>query len=155
MSQPRYQEFTSEKLPMVNRDGIWIRVIAGEVDGVRSPIETTVPATMLHLKLDANSVTDLRIAPGSNAILHAIDGNGTFNGKAVTAHNAAILYGSADTVQIASGERGLDALFLAGMPLREPVARYGPFVMSTLDEVQRAFEDYRSGNFGEIARTGA
>jgi redox-sensitive bicupin YhaK (pirin superfamily) len=155
MTQPRYQEFSGEKLPVVNDGGRWIRVIAGEVDGVRSPIETTVPTTMLHVKLGANAVADLRVAGGSNVIVHVMDGEGTLNGRAVSAHKAAILYGSRDALHIEAGSPGLQALFLAGVPLHEPVARYGPFVMSTMNEVQQAFEDFRSGNFGQIARTGA
>jgi redox-sensitive bicupin YhaK (pirin superfamily) len=109
---------------------------------------------MLHVRLDVNVVAELQIAEGSNVVLHTMNGNGSFNGKTVAEHQAAILYTSPATVRMEAGDEGLEALFLAGLPLQEPVARYGPFVMSTMDEVQQAFEDYRSGNFGEIARTG-
>lgn len=154
MMQPRYQEYTSEKLPVVTDNGRWIRVIAGEVDGQRSPIETTVPTTMLHVKLDANASADLRVAAGSNVIVHAMSGAGTVNGNNVAAHKAGILSGSPEAVRLEAGKDGFEVLFLAGMPLHERVARYGPFVMTTMDELEQAFEDYRSGNFGEIARAG-
>lgn len=153
MTQPRYQEYNAEQLPLLNDGGHWVRVIAGEIDGKRSPIETTVPTTMMHLKLDAGASLKIPIALHSNAIAHVISGDGTFEGRAVDAHKAGIITNSSDCVSIEGGPQGLEALFLAGLPIREPVARYGPFVMSTTDELQKAFDDFRAGNFGEIART--
>ena len=155
MAHPRYQEFSSEKLPVVDGNGRWIRVIAGEVDGHRSPIETTVPATMLHVKLDPGASVDVPIVAGSNAIAHVMAGSGSMNGHVVAEHQAGILSGAPETVRLQAGSAGFQALFLAGMPLREPVARYGPFVMTTARELQKAFDDFQSGNFGEIARTDA
>jgi quercetin 2,3-dioxygenase len=155
MAQPRYQEYAAGKLPVITGNGRWIRVIAGEVDGQRSPIETTVPATMLHVKLEPNASADLSIVAGSNAIAHAMAGSGTMNGYAVGAHEDGVLTAAPQSVRLEAGSDGFEALFLAGMPLNEPVARYGPFVMTTARELQKAFDDYRSGNFGEIARTGA
>ncbi len=154
MTQPRYQEYSSEKLPVVTGDGRWIRVIAGEVEGQRSPIETTIPATMLHVKLDPGATVDVPVPAGSNAIAHVMAGTGTMNDRSVAAHEAGILSGAPETVRLAAGNDGFEVLFLAGMPLNEPVARYGPFVMTTARELQKAFDDFRSGNFGEIARTG-
>lgn len=153
MMQPRYQEYSAEQLPVLHGDGSWIRVIAGEIDGKRSPIETAVPATMMHVKLDPGKSVQIPIVAHSNAIAHAISGSGTFQDRAINAHEAAILMDSSPSVSIAGGPHGLEALFLAGLPIREPVARYGPFVMSTMDELQKAFDDFRAGQFGEIART--
>ena len=155
MTQPRYQEYAADRLPLVSGDGRWIRVIAGEAYGQRSPIETTVPATMLHVKLEPGKTASFDVAPGSNVIVHAIAGEGVVGDARVSAHHAAILSQSPATVVLSSGRGGFEALLLAGMPLGEPVARYGPFVMSTMDELEQAFEDYRSGNFGAIAREGA
>ena len=153
MSQPRYQEYNGGDLPLVEDDGRWIRVIAGEAYGRKSPIETTVPATMLHVKLGPGAEATVPVAAGSNVIAHAISGAGSFEETALTEHNAAILQNSADAVTLRADDAGgLEVLLLAGLPLGEPVARYGPFVMNTMNELERAFEDYRSGNFGEIAR---
>jgi quercetin 2,3-dioxygenase len=147
MMPPRYQEYSSDRLPVVNGNGRWVRVIAGEVDGKRSPIETTVPVTMLHIKLEPNAATHLKVAPGSNAIVHAIGGSATFEGREVAAHEAAILSQASGDLSITAGPHAFEALFLAGLPLNEPVARYGPFVMSTVDELQKAFDDFQAGNF--------
>jgi quercetin 2,3-dioxygenase len=152
MSQPRYQEYSSAQLPVVSENGAWVRVIAGEYAGKRSPIETTVPTSMLHVKLDAHATAAFTIATGSNAIVHTIEGKGTVNGRELRKHDVALIPDAPQTLRLQGGEEGFEALVLAGVPLNEPVARYGPFVMSDVDELQQAFEDYRSGRFGEIAR---
>jgi len=152
MTQPRYQEYSADKLPQYEENGVWVRVIAGEAGGRRSPIETTVPTTMLHVKLDPKSEATFTIAPGSNAIVHAISGSGTVCEEAVRTHDVAILEDAPAQLALHAGEEGFEVLLLAGIPLHEPVARYGPFVMNTREEVQRAFEDFHAGRFGEIAR---
>ena len=152
MSQPRYQEYSNATLPSYEKDGRWVRVIAGEADGHRSPIETTVPTTMLHVKLEAGKDATFTIAPGSNAIVHTISGSGSVEGKALKQYDVALLEAAPTELHLHGGEAGLEVLILAGIPLHEPVARYGPFVMNTKDELQRAFDDFRAGHFGEIAR---
>jgi len=127
-------------------------VIAGEADGRRSPIETTVPTTMLHVRLDPNAVATFDIAPGSNAIVHAIAGAGSVLDRPLNEHEVAIVEDAPTTIALTAGAPGLEVLLLAGVPLHEPVARYGPFVMNTREELQRAFEDFNAGRFGEIAR---
>lgn len=153
LTQPRYQEYTSAQLPAIDHNGIFVRVIAGEYAGARSPIETTVPTTMLHLKLQPGITAVFDIAPGSNAIVHAIAGSANVEDLALSEHHAAIFEGAPSQVRAEAGNGAFEALLLAGVPLREPVARYGPFVMNTVDELQRAFDDYQAGRFGEIART--
>jgi redox-sensitive bicupin YhaK (pirin superfamily) len=149
MSQPRYQEYDASQLPLVDEPGRWIRVIAGEVDGRKSPIETTVPTTMLHAKLGGDA--KFEIAAGSNAIVHAIAGTAEVEGKTLRAHEAALFEPARAKLHIHSSGGTFEALVLAGIPLREPVARYGPFVMNTVDELEQAFEDFRSGRFGAIS----
>jgi quercetin 2,3-dioxygenase len=152
MAPPRYQEYASDKLPEYREDGRWVRVIAGEAEGRRSPIETTVPTTMLHVKLEAAAVAAFSIAPGSNAIVHAISGSGSVFDQKIGTHDVAIVEGAPTELRVSAGPEGFEALVLAGVPLHEPVARYGPFVMNTIDEVRRAFDDFQAGRFGEIAR---
>lgn len=151
MTPPRYQEYNASQLPLVEASQRWVRVIAGEVDGKRSPIETTVPTTMLHVRIAPNAQTTFAIAPDSNAIVHAIAGTADIEGHTLHAHQAALFEPAPRLLHVHSAGDGFEALMLAGVPLHEPVARYGPFVMNTVDELEQAFEDYRSGRFGEIA----
>jgi quercetin 2,3-dioxygenase len=154
MTRARYQEYASDRLPVVSDHGRWIRVIAGEVEGARSAIETTHPSTLLHVKLEPGVATSVAIAPESNAIVHVIDGNGIVEGSDVGRHEVALLEDAPQTLHLGAGASGFEVLVLAGVPLREPVARYGPFVMSTRDEIEQAFRDLQAGRFGEIAREG-
>jgi redox-sensitive bicupin YhaK (pirin superfamily) len=152
LTTPRYQEYKSGQLPVVVAPGRWVRVIAGELDGQRSPIETTVPSTMLHVKLDRGATTDVALPPGANAVVHLIDGGGMVGTDLLVDHQAALIENAPATVQLSAGRDGLEALVIAAMPIGEPVARYGPFVMNTRAELERAFADYQAGRFGEIAR---
>jgi len=153
MVRPRYQEYPAEKLPQYKENGVWVRVIAGEAGGRRSPIETTVPTTMLHVKLDPKSEAAFAIAPKSNALVHVIAGSGSVLDRALRTHEVAIVQDAPARLALRAGDEGLEVLLLAGVPLGEPVARYGPFVMNTREELQRAVDDFRAGEFGEIART--
>lgn len=152
MTEPRYQEYSSAQLPEYREDGRWVRVIAGEADGHRSPIETTVPTTMLHVHLDSGSAASFVIEPGSNVVVHVMSGSGSVFGEAVAAHQAAIVEGAPAQLELAADAAGLEVLLLAGVPLGEPVARYGPFVMNTIDEVRRAFDDFHAGRFAASRR---
>jgi quercetin 2,3-dioxygenase len=152
MMQPHYQEYSSAALPVVSSDGRWVRVIAGEYDGARSPIETTIPATMLHVKLDPNVSTSFHVASGSNVIVHAIGGDALVDGTPLHAHNAAIVPNAKSGIALRAGKEAFEALVLAGLPIGEPVARYGPFVMNTMDEIQQSAIDFQNGKFGAIAR---
>lgn len=153
MTKPRYQEYAGENLPVVDADGRWVRVIAGEFQGRKSPIETTVPTTLLHVKLQPGKEAAFDIAPGSNGIVHVIEGAGTVQDAKVKKHDVAILEDAPTQLKLAAGSEPLEALVLAGVPLHEPVARYGPFVMSNQEELVTALQDFQEGRFGEIART--
>lgn len=153
MQRPRYQEYASSELPLVDESGRWVRVIAGEFEERRSPIETLVPTTMLHVRLASRVQAAFAVAAGSNAVVHAIAGSATVNGSPLASAQVALLEDTPGTVHAIAGESGFEALLISGMPLREPVSRYGPFVMNTHEEIAKAFADLQAGKFGEIART--
>jgi hypothetical protein len=154
MIAPRYQEHGAATLPRVERDGVTVRVIAGEYGGARSPIETTSPITYLHVTLPPGRAIDVDAPRGHNAMAYVISGGGRFGAEKdeVSAHEL-VLFRDGEGLRLeASGDEPLDALVLVGQPLNEPVWRAGPFVMSTREELMQAFEDYQSGRFAQIAR---
>ena len=147
MIRPRYQEYAADRIPEVHRDdGITVRVIAGKVDKVRGAVKTRTPVTYLHVNLPPGTHFDAPIPADQNAMTYGISGSG--EGELVVfAHDG-------DVVEVAntSETEPREVLLLAGEPLREPIARYGPFVMTTKAQLAEAVDDFQAGRFGAIAR---
>ncbi|MEO8901492.1 MAG: pirin family protein [Polyangiaceae bacterium] len=159
MTQPRYQEVTSAKIPSASSsDGLAsVRVIAGEALGVRSVIDTLTPVVYQDWSLSPGADVTVPLAAEQQALLYVFEGAARVGdtGTVVDDGRLAVL-SPGDSVRLRAAE-GASApsrmLLLAGVPLNEPVARYGPFVMNTPQEIQQAFRDYQSGKMGDITRT--
>jgi len=152
--RPRYQEIASDSLPVARSDDgrATIKVIAGDALGVAARIDTRTPLLYLDVTLQAGARLDLPVPPDFALAVYAFEGQAHVGEPArdVTSGDFAML-ADGDGVRLAS-ERGARMLVLGGRPLREPVARYGPFVMNTEREIHEAIADYRSGRFATIAR---
>jgi hypothetical protein len=150
MSAPRYQEFGPDRIPLAEpAPGVRVKVIAGSVAGVAGPI--VQPATdpvYLDIGLDAGARFGHVLPAGHAAFVYVYEGALTIgDGKRVDARHLAVL-GAGDRLELrADADDGARAILVAGRPLREPVARYGPFVMNTREEIVQAVEDFRSGRF--------
>lgn len=157
MMKPRYQEIPGEIIPTArSADGlVHVRVVAGESLGANAVIETRTPIIYLHFTVSPGGRVIQRVPHDHNAFALVFQGSGRFGDPARPAKDGqtVIFDASGDEVAIeASKEAGLELqlLLIAGVPLHEPVARYGPFVMNTDAEIQQAIDDYRSGHFGRI-----
>jgi redox-sensitive bicupin YhaK (pirin superfamily) len=143
MTAPRYQGFTADELPLaVGDEGrVRVKVVAGEAYGVVGPVETTAPMTYLHVTLAPGGSVELPVAEGHTAIVYVLRGSLDGGGRAgeLVEHER-----TGGGVGLASAD-GAEVLVLAGAPLKEPVVRYGPFVMNTRSEIVQAFEDYERG----------
>ena len=153
MTAPRYQDIPPEDVPEIEIDGGRIRIVAGESGGTRGPVEAAGTApTYLDLHLRGDSRHTQRIPDGHNGFIYVYEGAGTVgntgvsDGASIEAGTLAVL-GDGDAVQTASGPDGMKCLIVAARPIGEPIARYGPFVMTTRAELEQAFEDYRNGTF--------
>ncbi|HEX5616625.1 MAG TPA: pirin family protein [Acidimicrobiia bacterium] len=149
MQAPRYQDLRAEAIPRVAIPGGTATVIAGDAFGVHGPADTHVPITYVHLRLDPGATASVPVGETANAFTWVFRGSLRADGSEIGAGNA-VVYGAGDEVALVAGPEGLEALLLAGEPLREPVVRYGPFVMNTKAEIAQAFEDYESGAMGRI-----
>ena len=159
MMAPRYQEVPASRIPQAaTGDGrARVRVIAGEALGVRAVIDTRTPIVYQDWSLKAGGVVEQPLTEGHEAIVYV------FEGKAEVGSDSRLLsdgqlgvLGPGRSVRLAvpsGAPAGARLLLLAGQPLREPVARYGPFVMNTESEVAQALSDFRSGRFAQIQRT--
>lgn len=154
MMRPRYQEVPGSGIPAArSTDGaVAVRVLAGEALGARAVIDTRTPIIYLDCALQPGASLSQPVPPEYNAFAYVVEGQGLFGPEARPAgEHQLVLFGDGDEVLVqAAPGTSLRVLLIAGVPLQEPVARYGPFVMNTRAEIQQAFDDYQSGRLGEI-----
>lgn len=154
MIAPRYQDTASERIPLAQDAGgkVAVKVIAGKALGVDGVIDTRIPILYLHLTLEPGAEFVQEIPRSENALAFVIEGEGSFAGKKAAQYQVVLFDRAGDAVRIANtGTRPLSALLIAGEPVGEPVARYGPFVMNSREELQQAVEDFRQGRMGVLA----
>jgi redox-sensitive bicupin YhaK (pirin superfamily) len=152
MMEPRYQEISASRIPVARSgDGrVTVRVIAGEAMGKSAVIETQTPILYLHVALAPGSSVALPAPPDYNVFAWIVRGEGRLGRekKAAGEGEMVLFAGDGEQVEIAApGDLPLELLLIGGVPLREPVARYGPFVMNTQAEILAAVEDFQSGRF--------
>jgi redox-sensitive bicupin YhaK (pirin superfamily) len=156
MTRPRYQELASEQIPSAaTADGLArVKVIAGEALGARAAIDTLTPIVYQDWALEPGADVTVPLAAEQRALVYVFAGEARVGdaGTAVNDGQLAVL-GAGEAVRLRAGSTPGRLLLLAGVPLKEPVARYGPFVMNSEREIMEAFDDYRSGRMGEITRT--
>ena len=152
MMRPRYQEIPSARVPVAaSPDGkASVRVIAGESYGAKAVIDTRTPIALLHFTLRPGASVVQAVPREWNAFALVFEGSAVFGEKTAVDGDAVFLAGDGDEVSFTAGENGGQVLFLAGLPLNEPVARYGPFVMNTRSELVQAMEDFEAGRLGTI-----
>jgi redox-sensitive bicupin YhaK (pirin superfamily) len=157
MMRPRYQEIPSANIPTAHSaDGLVnVRVIAGESMGSNAVIETVTPMMYLHFTLRPGGHVVQSVPKNYNAFAYVIDGEGLFGSENETAGDGQMVMFSSDGAEVsitnpAGAKTELDVLLIGGVPLNEPIARYGPFVMNTQHEIEQAFADYQSGRMGVI-----
>ncbi|MEN9354289.1 MAG: hypothetical protein RL318_1614 [Fibrobacterota bacterium] len=148
MCAPNYRDIPAEAIPeATSESGVTVRVIAGEALGVKGAV--TRPHTeplYLDVHLPAGTTFVQPIDPGHNAFLYVYRGEAHVGASAVPERTMAILNNDAAAVEIvAKGDARL--ILIAGKPLKEPIAQYGPFVMNTAAEIQQTFRDYQAGHF--------
>ena len=151
MMKPRYQELRASDIPTATSpDGkVTVTVIAGESLGTRATIDTRTPIIYLHVRLAAGARFAQPIPATYNAFAFLINGEATFAGRQARENDMALFDRNGEGVVIET-DPGAELLLIAGVPLGEPVVRYGPFVMNTPGEIRQAMLDYQSGRFGEI-----
>src|SRR5215211_4331450 len=157
MMKPRYQEIPGLQIPKTtSADGlVSVSVIAGEAMDQKAVIETRTPIIYLHYSIKPGGVATQQISSTYNTFAYVVDGEGLFGGEREPAKDGQMVLFAQDGDEVRIENPGdakatLDILLTGGMPLNEPIARYGPFVMNTEGEIRRAFEDYRLGRMGEI-----
>lgn len=168
MTAPRYQDVGATDIPQVtDDDGTSVRVVCGEFWGKRGPVDgIAADPQYLDVWVPPGQRKSLPVDTHRNAFAYVFDGDGDFRGasapfgvlteqegpdervvRETTGNRSLVLFDSGDEVTVQAGERGVRFLLVAGAPIREPVAWYGPIVMNTKAELETALRDLREGTF--------
>jgi quercetin 2,3-dioxygenase len=158
-AQPRYQDIRGNDVALLSSPdgGALVRVIAGELAGHAGPGVTHTPITLVHATVSPGASLTLPWRADFNALAYVLAGNGTAGEQQRPIRSGQlVVYGLGDALTVGAphgrggGDEPLDVLFLGGLPIREPVAAYGPFVMNTKAEILTALDDYQAGRLGTI-----
>ncbi len=157
MCEPRYQDIPAEQIPEITRkDGVRVRIIAGTALGARGPVDARhVDASYIDVALPEGSSFQHLVPRGHACFVYVFEGECDLGGGAVgsrdepqrvRAGQLAVL-GDGDSVFVGTNANEARFLVVAGKPLGEPIARAGPFVMNTAQELRQAVEDFQAGRF--------
>lgn len=155
MSAPRYQEILLEGIPeLVRADGVKIRVIAGEVEGVQGPVtEIAIDPVYLDVMVPPGTVFSMAVEREHTVFAYVFEGEGRFGGedtREIVGHPRMIIFGEGDEMRVKTDGGHVRFLLVMGKPLHEPVARYGPFVMNTREEINQTLRELRDGTFIKV-----
>ncbi len=159
MVEPRYQELPHGEIPLAQAEGgaISVKVIAGECMNTHGRIDTVTPITLLHLRMTQGTRFKHDLPTDQRGMVYIFAGEGKTGsesrGSAVTVrpgHHVVLSEGRGELELLATSAAPLECLIMAGVPIEEPMARQGPFVMNTADEVRQAFLDYQFGEMGHL-----
>ncbi|MGQ5523753.1 pirin family protein [Chitinimonas sp. PSY-7] len=151
MVAPSYRDIPATGIPSITTDtGVTVRVIAGEVDGVKGAVQKPDTEPLyLDVHLPAGTVFEQALPHDFNSFVYVYEGVALVgqNMQVVNTKQMGILENrpDADRVRISAGSSAVRLLLIAGKPLRESIAQWGPFVMNTREEVMRAVEDFHAG----------
>ena len=160
---PRYQAITSSELTLLSsRDGgALVRLIAGSLDGHDGPGSTHTPITCAHASVSPGAQLTVPWNPAYSALAYVLSGRGFAGPEArpIEAHEL-VVFGVGDSLTVSAAPAqpadspNLEVLVLGGLPIREPIAHHGPFLMNTRQEILDAIDDFQSGRMGAVPRSG-
>ena len=156
MIAPHYQEIPAARIPeAVSADGrVKVKVVAGEAMGQRAVIATRTPIMFLHYTLQPGAVVSEAIPADYRVLAYAFSGDAVVGIDSIPLpEGTAAVFGAGAAIALGGGtDKEAHVLVLAGVPINEPVARYGPFVMNRQEELAQAFKDYQSGRMGSLGQ---
>jgi redox-sensitive bicupin YhaK (pirin superfamily) len=153
MSAPRYQDIAPERIPGITpADGVRVRVIAGQLGEATGPVSgVAVEPVYLDIQLDAGARFSAPLPRAHNAFAYVYAGSAAIGAADASTPIArgelAVLDRAGDDVLMAAAGEPVRLILVAGKPLNEPVAKYGPFVMNTAEQISEAIQDYQAGRF--------
>lgn len=155
MDAPHYQPLHASETPVVRSpdDKIKVAIVAGELWGKSSPIETYSDMTILRMDIDVDGEMRLPIPAHYNTLIYLLDGRLTINDNTLVSGKDMVLFDTDGEEIMIRGEEKTKAILLSGEPINEPLATYGPFVMNSQKELMDAIKDYQEGKMGHLNET--
>lgn len=153
MDTPSYQAITADQVAEVAVPGGQVRVVAGELLGVRGPARTHTPMTVGVLTLEPGAKVELQLPATHNAALVVFSGSARVGEETARTEEVVLFAKDGEGITVEALEP-LRALVLTGEPIEEPIAAHGPFVMNTFDEIRQAIDDYQNGRMGHLEPVG-
>jgi redox-sensitive bicupin YhaK (pirin superfamily) len=156
MTPPRYQAITGDELRLLTSDdgGALVRVIAGDLGGFSGPGVTHTPIAYAHVTLAPGAQLSVPWSPDFSAFAYVLTGRGAAGAENRPVEGGQlVVFGPGDHLVVTADRRHtepLDVLLLGGLPIREPLAHHGPFVMNTRAEILEAIEDFQAGRLGVV-----
>ena len=151
MTAPRYQDIAPERIPETEpAPGVKVRVIAGSLGQTQGPVQgVATEPVYFDVHLQAGAKVELQLPPTHHAFAYIYEGQAQIGegASAQLVRGDLGVLGTGETVEVSAGETPARLIVVAGKPLNEPVAKYGPFVMNTPQQIVQAVEDYRAGRF--------
>jgi len=150
MMDPKYRDVKSAEIPVAELEGgVKVKVVAGEVGGVKGPVgDIVIDPEYLDVSIPAGGSFEHGISSDHTAFAYTIAGEGTFDESSKPVGKETLVrFGEGDSVSIKAGDKGLRFLLVSGKPLGEAVAWGGPIVMNTEEELELAFEELNKGTF--------
>lgn len=147
MVAPRYQDIQRDGIPEYQSDGTFVRLMAGEWNGIQGASQTLWPVGYLDVRLDPGVTFEHELSESANAMAFVYEGSATSGDRQANSHQLGVLSRGSTGVKITAGDEGCGMLFMWGEPIGEPVAKMGPFVMNTREELFQAADDFRNGRF--------
>jgi len=147
----KYQAITNEDMGRAELadNGGYVRVVAGDFNGVKGPAFTFTPINMFDIRLNKSGNLTTSIPASHNTAILVVNGDVEVNGEHAPEHSFVLFRNEGEEVAIRANENSV-LLFLSGEPIKEPVASYGPFVMNTQEELLEAMQEFNSGKFGTL-----
>ena len=151
MSAPRYQDIAPEKIPAISpATGVGVKLVAGELDGQHGPVNAAATAPVfMDIRLQAGASWRAPLPDRHSGFAYVFEGHAQLgaDGEGVNSGELAVLKGDGPLELTNATDAPARLLLVAGKPIREPVAHYGPFVMNTEAELRQAIEDFQAGRF--------
>ncbi|HVY35577.1 MAG TPA: pirin family protein [Caulobacteraceae bacterium] len=150
MTEPRYQDIPADMIPKVDLGaGAGAKLIAGSLGSARGPVQAGATEPFYaDVTLQALAETTIALPAEHAAFAYVYEGQADIGAPVhTTARGSIAVLSTGDAVRLAAGSQGARLILVAGKPLKEPVAKYGPFVMNTTEQLREAFADYQAGRF--------